>query len=226
MNSEERGKPARIDYDAPVGPYGETSGFACLRDQIPDLSDVRSRTMSAVLLNAFFRGRPQASDIGIQAIIAFIRSSDKAVAEFEAARKAAAELHPAGVRSTFFRTLDHFETCITSVARCLRLLPALKANLRRPGIPRELRKDLDAASDKYREARNAIEHIEGAISGTGENAEAALMLYAPESCDRLAVSKYTISFKELATLLRTQRALSEILMDYSELPDEVAANGN
>jgi hypothetical protein len=220
-------KPQAVITLSPEGTRHDLLDYASMQDEIPDLSDINVRVMETLQTNTIFRNTPQATLAGRAAIEAFIRSSDKAIAEYELARIAAGELNPSGAYSSLLETMDHFDTCITSVAQGHRLLKTLKRHLNRPGLPRDTRRVIEPLREKYRDARNAIEHIEGEISALSADSDDSLMLSITDARDGLSVSKYTISFHELAALLRTQRSLSEILAEYLEQRgDQPAASGH
>lgn len=209
------------DSEPPHTDMGEATasadvrGLACLATTMEDLSGLQPRVTLSLLLNVMLRRLPQTSAAGTQSILAYIRASDKAVAEYEAARLAAAELNPSGPYSALLRTLDHLESCISAVAKCHRLLPVLKANLGRPGMPDNIRKRLEHQGKAFTEPRNAIEHVEGEILQAIKHGRGATLYFA-DGCEGLIVAGLSVDFATLTRALRLQHELSEFLAGYQQ----------
>ena len=149
----------------------------------------------------------------------FIRLVDKALREYHKAREAIlaeiAEMNRSPEemsrdgRSIYILTFtDHIENCINAVRRLYKLLERIKAEKQSPGLPRELRRQVETREGTIVKIRGAIEHMDELILKGEAGVGKPIMAAGSENWDAVVVSSYELKFEELATVLRTMHEIA------------------
>jgi len=153
----------------------------------------------------------------------FIRLVDKALWEYHEAREAIlaeiAEINRSPEemsrdgRNIYILTFtDHIENCINAVRRLYKLLERIKAEKQSPGLPRELRRQVETREETIVRIRGAIEHMDELILKGEAGAGKPIMAAGSENWDAVVVSSYELKFEELAMVLRTMHEIALYLL--------------
>ena len=161
----------------------------------------------------------------------FIRLVDKALNEYQEARKAildqiaeanrpAEEMKKHGRYIYVFTFTDCIETCINAVSRLFRLLERIKSEKESPEIPRELLGLVEGKGEPIRHVRNAVEHMDEKIQ-SGERAPGEpIMLTVNKNDDGVVVLDYEIKFEELAMVLKKMLEIALYILTVKKMKAE------
>jgi len=149
----------------------------------------------------------------------FIRLVDKALREYHEARetilaeiaetKRPLEEMSRDGRNIYILTFaDHIENCINAVQRLYKLLERIKAEKQSPGLPRELRRQVETRGETIVRIRGAIEHMDERILEGEAGVGKPIMAAGSENWDAVVVSNYELKFEELAMVLRTMHEIA------------------
>jgi len=178
--------------------------------QLPDLSDLTTRTALDHVMNIIFRGAGTGDPRTDVLVKSFLRLVDKAVREYELARQEAGSA--GGDVLPLIRASGHLENCITSMKRSLRFAEALfRSNADIPR-PKCLSVFSSHAEKTVTVLRDAIEHMDKRIIKNELRPEDALTPYLNGSLLELAGSR--VSITELAGWLRQLHNFGVALSDY------------
>lgn len=217
--SDGSGPPRMIEGAAILRP----APFGPVSCSMPDLSDIASPVMLDYTLNAILRGAGPTDPKALAYLNGFIRVTDKALLEYEAARAVLDLFCVSRNRaSLYLRAVAHLETCIHSLKRAQRFLQRLKGTLRRPGMPRENRKLVAKRWDAVTKLRDAIEHMDEWIQKDKLAEGALIVLSVNKQGDAMEIAGQELSFDSLAALLRDLHAIATVLADYREVDQATA----
>ena len=185
--------------------------------KMPDLSGLDSPLVNRLLVQLLVGERGLSPKTSLYRRN-FIRLVDKALWEYHEAREAIlaqiAEMNrppeemSGDGRSIYILTFtDHIETCINSVRRLYKLLGGIKAEKQSPGLPRELRRQVETREETIVKIRGAIEHMDELIL-KGEIVGKPIMAAGSENWDAVVVSNYELKFEELAMVLRAMHEIA------------------
>lgn len=181
--------------------------------QMPALDDL-SEGLTTRLIVIKLRGSPAGPQpAASQALLVnAVRTTDKAVAEYEAGRL---KVQPFERHSTslggfaeLYRATDHLENCVTSTIRALRFVDRLRRDRHVRTMPKSGLPD-EAVSRQLRNLRNAIEHNDGQVVKGIQGELGFLGLLE----DRMELQGIAVSYVELADCLRCLHANLRALLD-------------
>jgi hypothetical protein len=178
------------------------------RYDMPDLSELSENTMLTALLLALTGEEPITGTPGRPLYLNIVRLSDKAVMEYEAARKSLTEFasqRAFGVWSPLFRGVDHLENCITALARALLYVKALRSEL-----VVSLPEINTAVAENIRRLRHRVEHTDEDIV-QGKLAEGHAPFLEAAS-DRVYLREVEVTFDELVDTIRQVDAVVQALV--------------
>ena len=172
----------------------------------PPLEDVTSTLRGQLAAGIVFHARqlPPLPKAG-RLLFSYLLVTDKAVREYRAGYKCISEHMAAdGGITSFVEGIGHFENCINSTKRALRLLTRLANNPDIPSLDRTVRHLAQLWSDKVTGVRDAIEHIDyDIVSETGLPDGSAHMLTISHDGSQLEISSHSLTFVALASTLRS-----------------------
>lgn len=129
----------------------------------------------------------------------YVVTSDKAARAYEAGcQRIDDHMHRRGnTIEAYIEGLGHFETCINSVKRALRVFELLVRH--RAGIPvdRVIRRRVERYGESVTALRNAIEHIEQMLDGLHEG-DAHLLAFSPDGT-AFEIGAHTFAVSDLGT---------------------------
>ena len=181
--------------------------------KMPDLSGLDSPLVSRLIVQLLAGERGLSPKTSLYRTN-FIRLVDKALWEYHEAREAIlaqmAEMNRSPEemsrdgRNIYILTFaDHIENCINAVRRLYKLLERIKAEKQSPGLPRELRRQVETREETIVRIRGAIEHMDELILKGEAGVGKPIMAAGSENWDAVVVSSYELKFEELAMVLRT-----------------------
>ena len=184
--------------------------------EMPDLSDLNSKNALNFMLNIYFRGAGPKDKHAQMLVKSFARLLDKALYEYESARNSLLEdiKTPNEVMTPYFRTVDHLETCITTLQRTIEFARKIRKTSKAPVLPRKVNVLSDDTGNRIKKIRNAIEHMDKDIiqGKLKENDSIALVAKS----DALELSGEEIYYNELANWLRELHSLAKIIINHNE----------
>jgi len=185
---------------------------------MPDLSSINTPAMPDTAMGIIIGKWAQRNDQVWLYIHNLIRITDKAIFEYEAARKSYLKQLDTlrnGVLplSALFRSVAHLETCINSVRRALRFIERLNGYEGEAAISRTTRKIIRIHAKVSVNIRDVVEHMDEMIADGSFVKGKAPMLMLTESGDGACIADYSIQFGDLASLLRK---LKELAIQLSE----------
>jgi hypothetical protein len=189
--------PDLTDWPMPVG--------------IPSLEDLNSKNILDLTLRSLMGQHPlPGRTLGSKHFANFVRVVDKAVREYEYGRLAAGEFvdhMDEGRLSAYFRSLDHFESCVGAAYRALSYCD----RLRRFGEPVVLgKRRIASARESLRVLRDRIEHADQDIAqGSGVVNEVPFLVLTN---GRIVFGNDDMSYSELAEILRLSVSVVNHLM--------------
>ena len=137
--------------------------------EMPDLSSINNPVMTDVSLGIIIGKWSLRNDQVWLYSHNLIRIIDKAIFEYEEARKSYLEqleiLRNGGLPlSALYRSIAHLETCIDSVRRALRFIDRLKSHKGEPVISRTTRRIINSYAKISVDIRDAVEHMDEMIA--------------------------------------------------------------
>lgn len=204
--------------------------------EIPEIAEFPNGFQS-YWAKTLFIGKVSA-DYKINALAStYMRLVEAALVEYRLARpqlNAFWNTHDSFNLSAMHRAISHFETCLTNMHRAISCFVRFR---RRPEVPDELRATLNKekpefiaarVSDRLREMRNAIHHLEERVAD-GTIGEGESFVLAPDGIetphptepgqtdkviDRLKIGSQEILFSELAGWLTEMARFAEKISTY------------
>jgi hypothetical protein len=208
-----------------------------LECHMPELGNLE-RLMDRLLLRVMLDGRERdKKEYSIERN--FVRLVDKAVRSYEAARSALnmqiedmKRLRNAASRVPYEEVAlegsslpalgfaDHFEDCITTTNRLLKLLQSIKSA--KIPVGREVKRLIEASSKGIPDLRNTVEHIAEAIAND-EFKDGQLIMVGPTQDGTAAtLGSNRIAFADLRIVIRRQHefaaALLSVPMEFANWP--------
>ena len=196
--------------------------------KMPDLGDcLAERLLPSSFLHAFI-GDPGTNPKERGYRRNFARLIDKAIIEYQLARRAILEeiaeenrpyedMAKKGWYIYRFQYVDHCETCINATNRALHLFDRLKSEAILSGLSRELRRSLEACSRALPGVRNAVEHIEELIQKDEIAEGQPIMLSIGEEGDRAVIGAYEVLFTDVARTLQKLHEVGKHLFDNEQV---------
>lgn len=187
---------------------------------MPELGDLQPVPVLAhYIANVTFHGTGTSNQWVLRAYISsFIRILDKAIHEYNQSREGLqAYIGSANKTTLLVKGVNHLETCVNSLRRCLRLFERMKyLRLGDTGEMRQLRRLIRGKSEVLEDVRNAIEHIDDYLA-KGEITEGqAIALMIGEVGDRASIAGEEILFSDLASTIRKLHAFAVQLCGYKD----------
>ena len=200
--------------DEPLAVGGDP--MKVLHPEIPDLSDL-SAIMPSHIMQLGFGKQPRRDWRARSYVNIFIAVTDKAIAEYRAGaegiRRGASLVAAEFVM--YLEGLQHFETCINSTMRALRIQAQLREHPESPDleplVDRSIKGLLGRYKDQITGLRDSIEHMDERIADGGIAEGAPVMLRIHPDGDSLAIGARRLRFVDLALLLRRLYGLSQSL---------------
>lgn len=166
--------------------------------RMPDLSDLFARNMLNVALDAAFGGWRGPTDRTYAAIwVNLVRLTDAALREYEGARSSLATYGAhayEGRISSYYRALDHFETCVDVTHRGILNAAALVS-----GAGLRLQMPTDRQRTQLRKFRNTVQHLDERLVEGKRRADVAVMLVPLRS--RMVVGRDELPYRDLASCI-------------------------
>ncbi len=175
----------------------------------PDLTDLYIPVTKNYLLNLMFIGAGPKDQAAKSFLHSFLMVTDKALREYNAARELLIQyIASANQTMLYLEALGRFESCINSVKRGLGFADRMAAYPQSPKIERTLRRLFKLYYSTIKPLRDAIEHIDEDIisGGIAEGEARALTLTRDGEC--LEITRYRLTFTDLASVLRRLHALA------------------
>jgi hypothetical protein len=188
---------------------------------IPDLSDISSRSTSLAMRRIFTSSGPKRRE-PYALVMNFVRLVDLAVNEYKSGRLAILEFangNEALRLGSAIRSSAHFEVCIDALKRAINHLKAIRGN---PTVSQNL-KDLlprriglisGKVESKVTDMRDAIQHLERDIQ-KGKIIEGQSLALQPTR-DDLQLGSLNLRYVELAEWITEAHTLSGTLIGYHE----------
>lgn len=170
----------------------------------PDVDDMKASLRTNFELRMVYHGKqPPPSQPTARLLFAYLLVVDKAVREYVAGRSALLKhIHDKGGSASFIEGVGHFETCVNTLKRALRLITMLGTKSDAPTFDRTFRKLAHARSEEITDVRDAIEHIDQDIlSPSGLQEGEAHLLTVDQAGEKLQIAKHEISFHALHTTI-------------------------
>jgi len=188
---------------------------------MPDLSGLDS-LMNRLIVQALI-GEPGLSQKTRLYRRNFVRLVDRALREYHEARelivaqiaemdRSPEEMSRDGRSIYLFTFPDHIETCINAVRRLYKLLERIKTEKELPGLPRELRRQVETIQGTIVKIRGAIEHMDELILKGEIAVGKPVMAAGSENWDAVVVANEEIKFEDLAMVLRKMHEIALYLL--------------
>jgi hypothetical protein len=188
---------------------------------IPDLSDLSSRSISLAMRRFFTSSGPKGGE-AYALVMNFVRLVDLAVSEYKSGRLAILEFANSNEElrlGSAIRSSAHFEVCIDALKRAINHLKAIRGN---PTVPQDLKGLLPRGinlisgevESKVTQMRHAIQHLEERIQ-KGEIIEGQSLALQPTR-DDLQLGPLNLRYVELAGWITEAHTLSATLIGYHE----------
>jgi len=185
--------------------------------EMPDLSKLNDMVMLALMLNRALRGGGPKDHISYALVANFIRFADQTLQEYKAARNALLEYINRPNNNVFgplFRAIGHCEICLISLNRSINFAKRIQQNRNTLQIPRNLSVLSGAVTERIRNFRNAIEHLDKDIlNGKIQKGEPVSLLVNSDSIELLGEEIY---FKEIAVWIQELNSLASTLGTHTE----------
>ena len=164
----------------------------------------------------------------------FVRLVDRALREYHEARelilaqiaemnRSPKEMSRHGRSVYLFAFPDHIETCINAVRRLYKLLERIKSEKESPGLPRELRRQLETMEGKIVKIRVAIEHMDERILNGEIAAGKPVMATGSKNWDAVVVADEEIKFEDLAIVLRKMYEIALYLLTIKKADSTISS---
>lgn len=150
----------------------------------------------------------------------YVRLVDKAVDEYEEARKLVIAQVEEGRRSAeemtrdgryiyMFKFVDHMENCICTVRRILRFFDWLKGNQEGLQLERLARRQVEKLDSSLVAVRNTVEHMDERIRCGFIQRNEPVMLAITNTQDGVAIGGQSLRFCDLSTLTKRLHELGQ-----------------
>ena len=200
--------------------------------KMPDLSGLDS-LMNRLIVQALI-GEPGLSQKTRLYRRNFVRLVDRALMEYQEARelifaqiaemnRSSKEMIRDGRSIYLFTFPDHIETCINAVRRLYKLLERIKTKKQSPGLPRELRRQVETIEETIVDIRDAIEHMDELIHNSELAAGKPIMAAGSENWDAVVVSNYELKFEDLAIVLRKMYEIALYLLTIKKADSTISS---
>ncbi len=168
----------------------------------PGVDDLKASLRTNFELRMVYHGKqPPPSQPTARLLFAYLLVVDKAVREYVTGDSALLKhIHDKGGTASFIEGVGHFETCVNTLKRALRLITMLGTKSDAPAFDRTLRKLAHARSEEITHVRDAIEHIDRDILSGLQEGEAHL-LTVDQAGEKLQITKHEIPFRALHTTI-------------------------
>lgn len=181
------------------------------RTNAPDLRHLHEPVIATYMLCLIYQDRGGSDDPLVRSLIhAYILSNDKALRAYNLGRSLlVAYIDSRNSTTTLLHALAEFETCISTLKRCLALADRMAAHPANPKVDRTRRRQLDSYQQKMiRPMRDAIEHLDADLMKIGGVPGEPQMLTIPETGDRLVVGQHELALDQLGAIMETVHALA------------------
>jgi hypothetical protein len=200
--------------------------------KMPDLSDCSAERLQGQAILHVIIGDPGVNTKERFYRRLYARLVDKAIYEYGMARKAlleeiaeqrrpSEEMVRTGRQFFILAFVDHFENCINAVNRSLKLFERMKHEPIVSGVPRQLRRALEAYSTSLPDVRNTFEHMDEQIRDDRIADGQPIMLSVGGDGDRAVIGEDEVSFKDVAVTLRKLHEIGKLL--FESRPSDAAA---
>ncbi len=178
----------------------------------PDLTSLFLPVISNYSLNITFTGRGGSNDPQVRSFVnSYILACDKALRSYNAGRRHLLDYTASENRTSLLHEGHaEFETCVTTVKRCLRLVEKMRANSENPDISRTQWRLLESFGREINDVRNAIEHMDEDIR-TGGSAGVPAVLHVSQDGTLLRIGGRELLLSRLVECLRELHTLSMAL---------------
>jgi len=175
----------------------------------PDLSGLSIPLIANYLLNLALTGRGGSNDAQVRSYFhSFLLATDKAVRAYNAGRTLFVEYMASSNRTTLlFHGLAEFETCITTVRRCVNLAVKMAEH---PQNPDERLQTFVESYGRGPSIRNRIEHMDEDIEEGGAAGVPAVLGVSSDGT-QLQIRDHHLLFTKLAECLSELHALGVAL---------------
>jgi hypothetical protein len=169
----------------------------------PNLDHLFTPVIANYLLNMVFINRGGHTNPQVRSYIhSFILGTDKALRAYNLGRGLLLEYAESDNRSVvLLHGLSEFETCITTVKRCLSLADRMATHPENPEIERTVRRLLDSYERTVRPIRDAIEHMDEDIARGEIQPGDPLILSVSQDGEFLEIGQHQLRFGDLANCL-------------------------
>jgi hypothetical protein len=175
---------------------------------MPSLAHLDTKNTLNALLNVLTGSGPQLPPLshGLQSNL--VRLTDRTIVEYEAARTSLDGYVADRALSDLFRTFDHLETCVDTLARVVKHAETLQTLPQLPRIPAS-HLPSPAARKRVIDARNAMQHAENEIvrGVTGHGTGRPVGLIALETTLHVGKRGFYIRYAHLAAWIEQYHAL-------------------
>ena len=181
----------------------------------PTLDSSASTLRGRFELCLVLQGKAPPSEQTSRLLSAYLIVVDKAMREYRmACARIGAHMTDRGGLRAYVEGVGHFETCINSAKRAVRLLARLAAKHDAPPIDRALRRVAQTWERELTNVRDAIEHIDKDILSEGTIAAGeAHLLSVSNDGECLEIAAHRISLTALCTTLSTLYRGGNALLD-------------
>jgi hypothetical protein len=169
------------------------------RFDAPELKPEASTLRKQLEIAMIFHGRqiPTNSSAG-RLLTTYVVTVDKAAREYVAGCGRIKEHLVEGGVQSFVEGVNHFETCVNSAKRALRVLERIGAQRGGLSLDRTLRKLASTRANTITDIRDSIEHIDADILSDTELSEGdAHLLTLDKSGEKLEIGKNTMTLADL-----------------------------
>ena len=169
----------------------------------PDLEHLHVPVIATYLLSLVFTNRGGHDDPQVQSYVhAFIFSTDKALRSYNVGRTLLNQYAQSRNSTTLLlQGLADFETCVTTVKRCLVFADRMASHPENPEIERTLRRLLTSYQRTVTPVRDAIEHTDQDIARREAGPGSPIMLAVDQRGAVLEIGRNRLTFIELAACL-------------------------
>jgi hypothetical protein len=179
----------------------------------PDLEHLHVPVIATYLLSLVFTNRGGHDDPQVQSHVhAFILSTDKALRSYNVGRTLLNQYAQSRNSTTLLlQGLADFETCVTTVKRCLAFADRMASHPENPEIERTLRRLLTSYQRTVTPVRDAIEHMDQDIARGEAGPGSPIMLAVDQGGAVLEIGRNRLTFIELAACLTQLHTLAMAL---------------
>jgi hypothetical protein len=188
----------------------------------PPLFDESLGTLRGHLeLGLILQGRQPPQDKAVSRFFtAYLIVVDKAIREYRSGCIKVMENMKSGGIRPFVEGTGHFETCINSVKRAMRLLTRIVRAPESPTADRQLRRSIAVWETQLTNVRDAIEHIDADILSNGglEEGMAHLLTISDDGLN-LEIGAHSMSLQALHSTIVSLHQTGSIMIQSLPSPD-------